>query len=347
MEPQMYNGTVHPEVWLNKLKLFCYQKNITVDENVLRFCKTLVHPSINVTEAKTFNEIINIIKSDISFESYKNSVKRKLKRLKFDNNKFKNEEEILKNLNEFQQLCYEAEIKEFEEQKRLFMNALSTCSIQHKFICDNLKKINSIGELFKFFDQSLLKEKIFNGSYIALKHVATGKYLSCCGDIKYQEGSKCPIVFSGQTFPVLNSTWIISTIDKLPNMHISEPDPVFYGNTFYLFHKATGKKLDIDKSYKSPVTQNTEVSITSFKNEIRFQLIATNSANNNTDNNDCILSKDIITLKNSENCILRSHEITFTIDDKTYQEVIGHNGRIGGNDEWCIELVDDDILTGL
>ncbi|CAB4434123.1 unnamed protein product [Rhizophagus irregularis] len=339
MEPEIYNGTGHPEVWLNKLKSFCYQNNITIDENILKFCKTLIHPSINVSEANSFNEIINIIKSDISFESYKNSVKRKLKRLKFDNDKFKNEEEILKNLNNFQQLCYEAEINEFEEQKRLFMNALSTCSIQHRFIYDNLNNINSMKELLKYFDQSLLKEKINNGSCIALKHVATGKYLSCCGDIKYQKGSKCPIVFVEQTFLVLNSIWVISTADKLPDKP-SESEPVFYGNTFYLFHKTTGKKVDIDQSYKSPVTQNAEVSITSFKNETRCQLMATNSAKNN---NDCILSKDIITLKNSGNYILRSHEFTFTNDNKTYQEVVGHNERIGGNDEWCIELVEDGI----
>ena len=67
----------------------------------------------------------------------------------------------------------------------------------------------------------------------------------------------------------------------------------------------------------------------------RLQFIATNSVNNNTHNNNYILAEDIITLKNYENYILRSHEITFTINDKTYQEVIGHKERIGGNDEVC------------
>ena len=68
-------------------------------------------------------------------------------------------------------------------------------------------------------------------------------------------------------------------------------------------------------------------------NLTRLQFVATKSVNNNID--DCILSNDMITLKNAENCILRSHEFTFTIDNKTYQEVIGHNERIGGNDEVC------------
>jgi hypothetical protein len=46
-----------------------------------------------------------------------------------------------------------------------------------------------------------------------------------------------------------------------------------------------------------------------------------------------MLSKDIITLKNSEDYILRSHDFTFAIGDKTFQEVVCHKERIGGNDE--------------
>ena len=76
------------------------------------------------------------------------------------------------------------------------------------------------------------------------------------------------------------------------------------------------------------------MSISNASNE-SLQLIATNSINNNTDNNNYISAEDIITLKNCENYILPSHEITFTINDKTYQEVIGHKERIGGNDEVC------------
>ena len=32
---------------------------------------------------------------------------------------------------------------------------------------------------------------------------------------------------------------------------------------------------------------------------------------------------------------LRSHDVTFTIGDKAFQEVVGHEERIGGNDEVC------------
>ncbi|CAB4411169.1 unnamed protein product [Rhizophagus irregularis] len=36
---------------------------------------------------------------------------------------------------------------------------------------------------------------------------------------------------------------------------------------------------------------------------------------------------------------LRSHDIQFTIGNDTFQEVVCHNERLGGNDEWCIELI--------
>ncbi len=59
--------------------------------------------------------------------------------------------------------------------------------------------------------------------------------------------------------------------------------------------------------------------------------------NNSIHNNDDILyvkTNDVINLKVS-NYILRSHDFTFTIRDKTFQEVVGHNKRISGNDEVC------------
>lgn len=49
-------------------------------------------------------------------------------------------------------------------------------------------------------------------------------------------------------------------------------------------------------------------------------------------------SKDIINLKiigYKPDLYLRSHDFTFTINDETFQEVIGHKDRIGANDEVC------------
>jgi hypothetical protein len=37
--------------------------------------------------------------------------------------------------------------------------------------------------------------------------------------------------------------------------------------------------------------------------------------------------------KNGQVEFLRSHDVKFTIGDDTFQEVVCHNGRLGGNDE--------------
>ena len=51
-------------------------------------------------------------------------------------------------------------------------------------------------------------------------------------------------------------------------------------------------------------------------------------------------SNDIINLSinrhDSKKVFLRSHDIHFTIGDKTFQEVVCHNERLGGNDEVSI-----------
>ena len=68
-----------------------------------------------------------------------------------------------------------------------------------------------------------------------------------------------------------------------------------------------------------------------------MHLVNTNPKDNNTP---YVKTKDIITLKfyNSD-YILRSHDFTFAIGDKTFQEVVGHEERVGGNDQVCFNLV--------
>ncbi|RIA86201.1 hypothetical protein C1645_856556 [Glomus cerebriforme] len=332
---EVYDGTEHPEVWIEKVKSYCYQKDITIDnENILNYCKTLIHPSIYVDEAESFEELVEILKSDIiTFEFFKNFTYKKLKNLQF---KYTNDNEILKFLNNFQQLCYEAEINEFEEQKKLFLETLPTYSIQNKFILNNFEKINSMKELMNYFNQSLLlkenTKEIKNGSCVTLKHVATGKYLSSSDDVYYNTGSESQAVYARETFLAPDSVWII-------NMGLTEShDPIFYGTLFYLTHKSDRKRLDVDKTFQSPTTKYSEVTVINTSDK-RMQMMAVKITINNSDN--YVRSGNIIYLRNSESITLRSHERTFTIDNKTYQEVIGHNEPFGENDKWCIELIED------
>lgn len=152
--------------------------------------------------------------------------------------------------------------------------------------------------------------------------------------------------------------WVISKNVQLPNEPFDKP--LSYGNPFYLIHKVSGNKLDMDKRYKSPTTKHAEgiYFVYYFINDFtyiisfffilvctaptvsqpqRLRLIAINPVNNdNNNNNNCILSKEIINIQNLETkLILRSHDFTFTLANKNYQEVVGHDKRMGGNDEVC------------
>ncbi|CAG8638501.1 4731_t:CDS:2, partial [Funneliformis caledonium] len=123
-----------------------------------------------------------------------------------------------------------------------------------------------------------------NGCIVALKYVATGKYLSSISGLNYITGSYAQLVFANN---LLDS-------DALWNIIFSGNELASYTNTtnIYLQHKSSSYFLGIynDSSYKSPVTQHTEV-------------------------------------------FLRSHDLQFTIGNDTFQEVVCHNERLGGNDE--------------
>ncbi|PKC73344.1 hypothetical protein RhiirA1_451273, partial [Rhizophagus irregularis] len=199
--------------------------------------------------------------------------------------------------------------------------------------------INSVDEIFKIFSEVVFDElKIIKfESSIALKHVATGKYLSSC-NINYQIGSKQQVVFSGEKLPDGNALWYAKysnpTDDDFTRGFNRHYKHCTYDDSFYLIHKATGNELCIStSSYKSPTTGHLAVSCTRGGDSLNW--INTNITNNNVP---YVKAKDVIALKYSD-YIFRSHDFTFTIGNKTFQEVVGHEERIGGNDEWQIEIV--------
>jgi len=62
---------------------------------------------------------------------------------------------------------------------------------------------------------------------------------------------------------------------------------------------------------------------------------------NSTNNCKYVKSQDRIILQNDYNKvlrILRSHELEFNLNNKTFQEVVCHDERIGGNDEVCCDI---------
>ncbi|PKY63045.1 hypothetical protein RhiirA4_490778 [Rhizophagus irregularis] len=210
----------------------------------------MIHPSISVYKANTFEEILNILKKDIFFISFKHSIKEKLQKLKFD----PENKNYVQFINIFREYCYEAEIHDVEEQKKLLLKKLSRDSFHYYFINNNLEKIKSLNDLIMYFNQSFLEQQklIRLGSCITLKHVATGKYLTSCN---FDSKLYLLKVFASQTLSNPNSLWIVSGPDQNNNK-----DPIIYGKSeVYLENKAGRFEiLFISDYYKSPSTGNWE-----------------------------------------------------------------------------------------
>ncbi|CAB4495333.1 unnamed protein product [Rhizophagus irregularis] len=167
-----------------------------------------------------------------------------------------------------------------------------------------------MNDLVKEFTEIVTDETnlVRNESIVALKHFATGKYLSSIGNLHYKTGSGYQLVFAGSPERDPNALWKIK-FDKelaiysktsISLQHINS------GNVLGLYYKTDYGYSCI--YYKSPITELTEV---------------------------CCSGQH----GNSQNSFLRSHDVQFTIGNDTFQEVVCHSERLGGNDEWCIELI--------
>ncbi|RIA89664.1 hypothetical protein C1645_738452 [Glomus cerebriforme] len=342
MELPKYSGTIHPE-WLKQVKIFCYVKQITNEEEILKICKLMIDSAITISnEINSFDELIKALKTHISFDIFIDSCKRKLQAMKYIPEK--NENYIVTFLVKFCSLCNYAEINNPEEIKILLVNSYSNDFFKAEFM-KRIDNINSKGQtldingIVKLFNNVVLDElKIIKyDSLIALKHVTSGRYLSR-GDINYQTGSQRKVVFAGEKFYNSSSIWYLT---KVKSDHLNKQNMVFYNDKFYLKHKESNELFGISGKYKSPKSGQSEA----FCNSEIYVNSACEFVNLNNNNALYVKSKDIVNLKEKQiygnkYLFLRSHNITFTINDENFQEIIGHSDRIGGNDEWCIELVD-------
>ncbi|CAB4411209.1 unnamed protein product [Rhizophagus irregularis] len=165
-----------------------------------------------------------------------------------------------------------------------------------------MENVDSINKLIKEFEDFAvyLSKLITNESIIALKHVATGKYLSSNANLRYNTGSTTQLVSVENSKFGPNSLWKI----RFNNNELAT-----YGSTLItLEHVKSNMFLGINYGYyKSPSANHTEVS-------------CINITNNN-------------------------YLVKFNIGNNTFQEVVCHNERLGGNDEWCIELIKQYVWT--
>ncbi|RGB36362.1 hypothetical protein C1646_697369 [Rhizophagus diaphanus] len=220
---------------------------------------------------------------------------------------------------------------------------------------EKMKNVTSLNELVKEFEDFVVYESnlITNDSIVALKHVATGKYLNSVGELHYRTGSGHQTVFVGSPEPSLNSLWKINFDKELAT---------YASTSIKLQHvNSKNKFLGTYSGYKSPSSNHTEVSCNNISyDSTRVHWVEDWKFNHNKFENHqgYLKSNDIIHLsikkttnyrghytQDSQIEFLHSHDARFTIRDDSFQEVFCHNESLGGNDEWCIELIKQYIWT--
>ncbi|GBC04103.1 hypothetical protein RclHR1_05510004 [Rhizophagus clarus] len=350
MDHPKYDGNIHPDEWINDIQKYdsFWKARYSINTAI-----SLIDPIIKLpTGIDNYEKLRNALKEDVSFKIFKNTNKRKLQSLKYiperkggDTSKF---------ISTFRKLCYNAELNEIEEQKKYLFKSLPNNHfdyISNEFY-EKMKNVNSINELAEEFENIVLEESnlIRNESIVALKHVATGKYLCSKSNLHYTTGSKNQLVFVGSSEPGPNSLWKITFSKELATYTDSTSitlqhaqSNLFLGLSYY--SRYDGYRY-LCCYHKSPSTNHTEVNCGG--NDYTW-----NFKHSKLENHQGYLkSNNIINLgikrvydyngDNTQNGpveFLRSHDIQFTIGDDTFQEVVCHNERLGGNDEWCIELI--------
>ena len=197
MDITKYDGNVHPDEWINDIRTYLDLWKLYDSSGRLNIAKSLVDSAIVLPiEVYDFGKLRNALKEDVSFTVFKNTNKRLLQSLKYITEKEGGK--TSKFISDFRKLCYNAEIHDLEEQKKYLYKSLSMDCFN--YIADEfykrMKNVNSINELAKKFEDIVLEESnlIRNESIIALKHVATGKYLSSISNLRYTAGNKSQMV---------------------------------------------------------------------------------------------------------------------------------------------------------
>jgi hypothetical protein len=207
MDIPKYDGNIHPDEWISDIQKYLELRH-TANSNdyYLKTAISLVDSTIISlpTKINSFEELSNAFKADISFTVFKCTNKRLLKSLKYiPEGEGGNTSKFISN---FRKLCYNSETDDIEEQKNYFCNALPKLPNNNDNICYNYllefikrrEKIKSMNDLVKEFAEIVTDELnlIKNKSIVALKHVATGKYLSSIENLCYTTGSNLQLVRS-------------------------------------------------------------------------------------------------------------------------------------------------------
>jgi dolichyl-phosphate-mannose--protein O-mannosyl transferase len=239
----------------------------------------------------------------------------------------------------FRSLCDNADIINPQEIKNRLLRTYSTNEFfKNEFSRRTTAGVTNIDEIYRLYSDivSDSSKLIKYGPewLIAIKHRETGKYLSSC-KINYETGSKRQMVYAGEKIHNENIWWYLTCETPVPQKKTFQENKVLYDDVVYLTHNKTKDTLSLSDFYKSPVTNNAEVHGFPYSyTNLRF--VKTNETNEQN-NSPYLKVRDGVNIKTDTDYILRSQDVSFKIEDKLYQEVVGHKEKVSRNDEWIIE----------
>ncbi|CAB4375247.1 unnamed protein product [Rhizophagus irregularis] len=318
--PPRYDGTLHPEVWVQDLRFFCALRGIHDQATVLSIAILRIDHNILIPrDVDSFNSLVSVLKDHVTHSVFRAVSLEKLNKLKCESNG-----DISEFIAKFTSLSSNANITDQEEKKSYLLRNMPN-DIVRDVLRSRIENLNSFDKVIETFKDVMLEHRrqIRYGSKIALKHVATGRFLSCIKGMRYDTGFKQHMVFCNSWQPdKLQDLWISGL-----NLHSHDND---------------------SPSTKSPVTKQQEV--TCYGGVLEWNghdgppdgcdnwLLQRHSTTSNYDNSGYWEVGDINSLRHTETKrSLSSHDF---IMNNGFQEVTCHADGHEENHKWCVEVLE-------
>jgi hypothetical protein len=189
--PPLYDATLQPEAWVKELRFFCALQGIRDQATVLDIAILRIDNNIPIPhDIDSFNSLIRVLKDHVTHSVFRADSLGKLNKLKCEHNR-----DMSEFIAKFTSLCSNANITDREEKKGYLLRNMPD-DIVRDVLRNRIEKLNSFDKVIETFKDVMLEHRrqIRYGSKIALKHIATGRFLSSNKVIKYITGHKQQMV---------------------------------------------------------------------------------------------------------------------------------------------------------
>ncbi|CAB4424636.1 unnamed protein product [Rhizophagus irregularis] len=330
--PPRYDGTLHPEVWIQDLRFFCTLMGIHEQATILNIAILRIDHNIPIPkDINSFKSLINVLKDHVTHSVFRAVSLEKLNKLKCERSI-----DMSEFIAKFNSLCSNANITNREEKKDYLLRSMPD-NIVRDVLRNRIEKLNSFDKVIETFKEVMLdhRSQVRYGSKIALKHVVTGRFLSS-KDIRYDTGSKQYMVYcSNWQSDKRTDFWIVIP----PHKQYCKPgNPVAVNSIIELKHQQTSRNLHSHGGIESPITKQQEVTCYSGTDNNNNWQLQRHSTTNKYDNSGYWMIGDTISLRHvNTKKLLSSHDFLF---DDGNQEVTCHSYGHEENNKWCIEVLE-------